>query len=108
MKMTIDKNNTTVGMIPVVKAGLKEFKTRYTDNDLLNAFEEQTCEVTAHGAEIISATVEGFGTYGSVWYRVDIIAYSYIRFFKIHFYCDSELVLDDDPLLSECEVFKRV
>lgn len=60
MKTTILKNFTTLEQAPKVKADAQEFKARYTDGDLLNAFRDTVDYWYCYTGEIVSCTVEAF------------------------------------------------
>lgn len=59
MKTSIIKEYTTIAQAPKVKADLAEFKTRYTESDLLNAFRDAADFWGCMAGDIISCTVEG-------------------------------------------------
>ena len=59
MKIRINKEYTTIAQAPKVKADLAEFKARYTDGDLLNAFRDAADFWGCLAGDITSCTVEG-------------------------------------------------
>lgn len=100
MKISIDKNFTTLAQLPRVKEKAKEFKAANTDGDIRREFEDQTdynvfgdilkCDVTVFPVSIIGEEVN---------YQVDMIIDGYIDFKRIHFYMDENLrVMNDSSL----------
>ena len=103
MKFTIDKEYTTLAQLPKVKQDCKEFKTLYTDNDLLRAFEDAVIDIDIPcGLDILSANLEAFpgGTdyNNETAFRVEIVGRCYHSFFVITFYCDMGLTVDTRDL----------
>ena len=104
MKITIDKGHTTLALLPKVKEDAKEFKSCYTDADLLSAFSSAVEFTGTWGHDILSCNVEAFpgGTdyNNETHYHVSIITHGFREFCEISFYCDSALSVDTRDLLD--------
>ena len=94
MKITVNKEFTTLSQLPKVKDDIKEFKARYTDGDLKSMFCDVVNDWTAYGAEIISVSGEAFpGGYvynDETQFHIEIICRKYGEFVVLRFYCDLE------------------
>lgn len=98
MKVTIDKQYTTVANMPSVRAACKEFKSRYTDGDLKRVAYDDLGMDEFYNAEVVSATVEGFNATPYViatQFWVTLIARTPTHFYTIEYTCDSELNVTD-------------
>lgn len=97
MKITMDKELTPVAKSKIVKEAMKEFKTKYTDSDILYNLMEQVDDGWEMDGRILSCEVEAYPTTSLSWdtevrYRVEIITSGGTFVFKlITAYIDSEL-----------------
>lgn len=92
MKISIDKNFTTLAQVEAVKEKAKEFKARYTDGDIRWNFEEQT-EYNVNG-EILKCDVSVFPTSflsEECNYEITLVIDGFIDFKKVHFFMDENL-----------------
>lgn len=103
MKITVEKEYTTLAALPKVKADMKEFKARYTDNDLLSAFWDAVEIDHPWGHNVISANVESFpgGTDfdNKTEFHVSLITHGWREFCEIDFYCNLDLTVDTRDLM---------
>lgn len=91
MKITIDKKNTTISNLPNVKEKIKEFKTYFTDNDLLRMFNESTDRYV--GGEIIKCDIEAYSSSyldDDVSFYVEIVLDEVVCFTRIRFFIDAK------------------
>ena len=104
MKITVDKNYTTIAQLPKVKADMKQFKEAFTDSDLLGEFYRQTGIESGWNHDILSVSVVAFPAglfYGDdTSFSVDIITKGWREFREIHFYCDEGLSVDTRDLVD--------
>lgn len=115
MKITVEKQFTTLALLPQVKADMKEFKARYTDIDLLNAFIDATDIVDPYAADILRCDVEAFpaGTdfNDETHFFVEMVTFSYAKICVLRFYVDMNLTVDtrrqylSDDMLYSCTVY---
>lgn len=103
MKTKIDRDLTTLAQLGAVKDDLKEFKARYTDNDLLTAFVDVTNIVNPYGGDILSCEVEAFPA-GSDFdnrtaFGVELVVRHANEFCVVRFYCDLDLTIDTRDLM---------
>lgn len=92
MKITVDKELTLAGHMATVKARAKEFKQRYTDSDLRNAFEEST-DYNVYG-DILQCEVEAFQKdffTAELLLKVEMVVGCSIDFKRFRFYVDEDL-----------------
>lgn len=98
MKISINKELTTLAQLPKIKHDLREFRGMYTDGDLLRVFCEQTGFCDAYAHEILSATVEAFpgGTDfdNETAFSVHLLTHGWREFCEIDFYCNAQLEVD--------------
>lgn len=117
MKITVEKKYTTLEKLPQVKADMKEFKARYTDNDLLNAFVDATDIIDPYAADILRCDVEAFPA-GSDFddethFGVEMVTFTYAKVCVLRFYVDMDLTVDtrkaylSDSMLYSCEVYTK-
>lgn len=90
MTITIDKKNTTVANLPMVRERNKELKCTLTDRDLLRMLNENSGYFV--DGEILKCEVESFaGGYNDeeVTFCVEIIVYGIARFHRVRFFVNS-------------------
>ena len=104
MKITMDKQFTSLEMAKDVKAAMKEFKGMYTDGDVRNAlfnyFGDQdrwdVCDVLS--GDIIqcelSAAPKNFTWWDGIQYAVEIVIRNWDGFTFCRFYIDQNLKID--------------
>lgn len=91
MKITIDKKNTTVAMMPIVREKIKEFKSYFTESDLLRMFNESTDKYL--GGEIIKCDIEAYSSSilsDDVNFFVELVLDECVCFTRIKFFINSE------------------
>jgi len=119
MKITIDRDYTTISQAEKVKEDIKEFKARYTDGDLKRAFCDALGIWPTNSFDILMVTGKAFpgGFYynDETHFSIEIIAVNDIScilgFCKMHFYCDMELNIDtrelgDGDAMYSCEIYE--
>lgn len=84
------------GRADKLRADMKEFKARYTDDDLKRAI-ENVLNKDFYG-EIVQAKVEAFG-FNDTSFAVDLMIDGFIKVYKIRYYCDLNLNVDTDDNL---------
>lgn len=102
MKITINKEYTTLAQADKVRRDIREFRGMYTDGDLLRAFRDATDLDIAWNHDILSAFVEAFPA-GSLFgdktsFCVEMITHGFREFCEIRFYCDMNLEVDTRDL----------
>ena len=104
MKITIDKELTTLAQAEQVKNDIREFKGTFTDNDLFCHFFNATGIDRPWNCEIISVSASAFpgGSFydDETQFSVTIIAKGYKEFYEIHFYCDMGLCVNTGDLMD--------
>lgn len=102
MKITIDKEFTAVAQVPRVKEDIKEFKARYTENDLLSAFWDTVNIPHPYGHSVILSEIDafpsGWTTGDKTSFHVQLVTRGFREFLEISFYCDLDLNIDTRPL----------
>lgn len=103
MKMTINKEFTNLSQVAKVKEDMREFKSRYSDNDLLHTFQDTTGLYGVGSYEVLKATVEAFPK-GMLYddetvFCIELYLYGCSEFAKVRFYCDLDLVVDTSDLM---------
>ena len=91
MKISIDKNNTVVSLLPLVKEKIKEFKSYFTEGDLLRMFNESTDRYL--GGEIIKCDIEAYAMFSlseDVTFYVEIVLDEIVCFDRISFFINYE------------------
>ena len=91
MKITIDKKNTTISQLSNVKERIKEFKSYFTDSDLLRMFNENTDRYI--GGDIIKCDIEAYSSSyldDDVSFYVEIVLDELVCFTRIRFFIDSK------------------
>lgn len=108
MKITINKEGTTLAQVEHVKEAMKEFKARYTDSDLRRVMNDH-CEklglweaASTLSGDILRCDVDAFpdGCFCSdpVHYAVEIVIARYGHGYTfLRFYVDQDLTLDERP-----------
>lgn len=103
MKMTINKDFTSIAQVAKVKEDMREFKSRYNDNDLLQTFQDSTGLCGTCSYEVLKATVEAFPKgmlYGDdTTFCVELFLYGCNEFAKVRFYCGLNLEVDTSDLM---------
>lgn len=107
MKISVNKEYTTLSQLPKVKDDMKEFKARYTDGDLKNVF----CDVVENEHEhafrfycsdIVSVNVEAFPAGdlldNETSFSVTMLCRRHGEFLEAHFYCNLGLTVDTRDL----------
>lgn len=116
MKITVNKDFTKISQAEQVKTDIKEFKGRYTDGDLKNAFCDATGIDCLYGAVVLSVTGEAFpgGTdyNDATHFSLEIVARKFNQFIVARFYCDMELQVDVRVLcgnvtMYSCDVYNK-
>lgn len=106
MKITVDKELTTLAGAEKVKADIKEFKARYTAGDLWREFFEQTgIDLPSWNYEILQITGQAFPRGiidDETQFSLKIIAKGFYEFYEIKFYCDSNLNVDTRDFNDIC------
>lgn len=105
MKFTIDRELTTLAKVSAVKKAFAEFKTYFTEKDLVRAFEEQFYELR-HYNQVLSCEISGFSSSlldNDVTLQINLLLYNkYIEFQHIIFYIEynaskNEFKIDNKP-----------
>ena len=119
MKTKVDKQYTLPYQMNQVKADLAEFKERYTDNDLIMYFADETGRnINHYGCDIIRMDVEGFpaGSYFNdvTHFHVEAIIETATAIHKVSFYTDIDMNItlktmfgDDAYILKTYELINR-
>ena len=90
MKITIDKKNTTVANLDIVRERIKEFKSYFTDGDLLRMFNENTDHYV--GGEIVKCEIEAYSSSyfdSDVSFYVEILLDEFVCLTRIRFFINS-------------------
>ena len=111
MKMTIDKTFTENWQMDRVKADVKEFKAMYTDGDILRSFQEQTEDYRTYAADIVyckaSAMDSGWAFGNVTTFCIEMMVEAPCKIYKLRFYIDMNLKIDNRPNLITVQVFKE-
>ena len=120
MKITINKSYTSIGQLPHIKDQIKEFRTSYSDEYILDAFiscirenskdlkleSNALYHVTTFGINtngILCATAQAFAKEYSpdsiACYRVEMTVKNWDGYYEVQFYIDQDLAINLDPLL---------
>lgn len=94
MKITIDKQLTTLADLPKVKEATKDFKHSFTDDDLRLAFISQTGLDGASCHVVLSADVEAFPCGDEVRYLVKLCTHGWRTFCELEFFCSQYLEIN--------------
>ena len=105
MKITMDKQMTTLDQVAPMKEAMKDFKARYTDGDLRRVFYDFLDEIknydaaTAIGGEIVKCEVSAFPINNFCWiganYAVEITICNFFNGYAfLRFYVDQDLKMD--------------
>lgn len=98
MKMKIEKDFTTLAQADGVRRDMREFKSRYTDGDLLHAFQDATGLYESSGHDILSVDIEAFpagNDFGdSTVFCAVIVTKGFEEFYEIRCYFDMDLTVD--------------
>lgn len=90
MKITIDRDLTTLAMLPLVKRDIADFKGMYTDGDLLALYNDATDDSVS--GDIVLCEAEAFPTsmFGdaNTTFSVRLIAYNWSQIYEVRFFCD--------------------
>lgn len=111
MTITIDKDFTTLGAVKSLKEAVAEFKNRYTVGDLLRAYNEVfRNDYTDIDGDILRCDISAFKMYefDEASFKVSLWVTNGVRVYKIRFYADVNLNVNDDPLLMNLEQFRIV
>lgn len=90
MKIRIDNKNTTVANLPTVKERIKQFKSYFTESDLLRMFNESTDKFL--GGDIIKCDIEAFSSSydaSDVSFYVELVLDECVCVTRIRFFIDS-------------------
>ena len=90
MKITIDKKNTTIYKMSEVRERIKEFKSYFTEKDLLQMFNESTDKYL--GGDIIKCEIEAYSSSyfdGDVSFYVELVLDEVVCLTRIRFFIDS-------------------
>lgn len=119
MKMTINKEYTTLDKMDMVKDAAKQFKQIYTDGDLYSIALDEINGMM-YGAEILKATVDvfptGYAEAGDVEFQIELIVLSCDSFQRVRYYICAHYITDtlkiigvDRPgLLGSVETFEKI
>lgn len=112
MKFTINKDYTVINQVATVKNAIKEFKSYFTENDLLRAFNE-TFNFNVEG-EILKTEIEAFASsvfMDNVTFWIKLFVYDdFLEFNEIHFYIDYEnynFIVNNNSEIIDTYTFKR-
>lgn len=98
MKITINKEFTTLGKVERTKEQMKEFKEIYTDGDLLRMFENAVDGCYCDSRDIVYCKLSAFpgGTMETdeTHYSVDMLIEGWDTVTKIHFYISQSGEID--------------
>lgn len=101
MKITVNKNYTTLEQAAKVKEDIKAFKEMYSERDLLNAFKNQADRNEWFG-DIIKAEAEafpgGWAYNDETQFCITMVTEGYNKFYKIRFYIDMAMNVNTDDL----------
>lgn len=92
------------GQADKLRADLKEFKARYTDGDLKRAIQD-VLDTDFYG-DIVQAKVEAFG-YNDTSFAVDLLIDGFIKMYKIRYYCNIDLKIDEDENLIHVRAYSE-
>lgn len=90
MKITIDKKNTTIANLTTVRERIKEFKSYFTEGDLLRMFNENTDKYL--GGDIIKCDIEAYSSSyhnSDVSFYVELVLDELVCLTRIRFFIDS-------------------
>lgn len=119
MKMTINREYTTLDKVDMVKNAAKQFKSIYTDGDLYRIALDEIDGVI-YGAEILKATVDvfpvGYAADGDVEFQIELIVSNWNCFQRLRYYISAHYITDtfeiigvDRPdLLGSVETFGKI
>ena len=111
MKITIDKNNTTIAKLPLVREKIKQFKSYFTEGDLLRMYTENTDRYV--NGDILKCEAEAYQSYtfsDDVNFYVEIVVDEVIAFSRIRFFIREEnntYVFHEDPQTITHDEFYR-
>ena len=109
MKITVNKEYTTISQAPAIKEAIKEFKARYTDGDLLREYRDQTgTDEKLWNFEALEITGESYPA-GSYYGNAPAFTFNAILvnrssfgivrgFATIYFHCDMDLNIRTDDM----------
>lgn len=109
MTITIDKRFTLASQLPTIKEKIKDFKSYFTDNDLLRMYTESTA-IDIDG-EVIKCTVSAFAANyvtNEASFMVEMIVDCLANFHRIRFYIDETegtYAFNSDELLITHDLF---
>jgi hypothetical protein len=111
MKCTIDKEYTTIGKLPIVKAAVKELKVRYSESDLLNLFTESSGYHIS--GKVVDCEISAFNTNNwtdNISFMVTMTVYSpWYKIWEISFfmtYSGDFFKVDGSDVLTTVHAFK--
>ena len=105
MKMTIDGTQITMNAVKHVKEDMKEFKSRYTDRDIVchaddqirSVYERLTQEAYPYTHDVVGIKVEAvYHDYQGTHFRVEMLLDGWDEFDKITFYADLDMNIDTE------------
>lgn len=104
MKVTINKEYTTLAQVEKVKADIKDFKSMYTEKGLLSAFSDATGLVD-YFCDVYSCEVEAFPENmlidSDTVFCVEMVAgVKFSTFYTIRFYCNISCEVDTRDLID--------
>lgn len=106
----VDKDMTTVSKVSRTKEALKQFRAKYSPEDIARLYAE-TFNDYVYG-DILRLHVDAFPSSNLSYedrttFRVEEILFNGLRFLTLHFYIDSEGTVTEDELLHGLETYKR-
>lgn len=112
MKITMDKQMTTLAQAAKIRQDMKDFKSAYTDGDLLRAYNDATSNYLS--GEVLQAVVEAFpeNTYDTdaeARYMVKLFVYDWNEMYQVDYFCDRWLNVNTaDNIICGHRTFRRV
>ena len=112
MKITIDRENTTIAKLPLVREKIKQFKSYFTEGDLLRMYTENTDHYVS--GDILKCEAEAYQSYSfsdDVNFYVEIVVDKVICFSRIRFFIHEEnnsYVFHEDPMTITHDTFYRL
>ena len=106
MTVTMNREMTPIAYAKECKEKMKEFKTRYTDRDLLNFFQDQLDIYPAHCLDVLNVKAEATMTsFYESFFWVEIIATDFLGFARITFFMGLDGKITEDPNLWSVRLF---
>lgn len=113
IKMELDTRMTPIAYAKDVRNAMKEFKAKYTENDLAMMFRDQFNVFEGYGYDVIKTDVSAFWDMldETTHFAVDMVLMSRrIAFVTYRFYCreqDGILKFSEDEVLREVHKYSK-